>query len=368
MGVHLEGPGEVITYFINPKTILIFGAIEIVVCLIGMLYVMFFKKDHKKDKEEKDEFEKMMNACVLKRHKDLEKMNGTIDQTFQPFTQDLNESGECYVGVDPLDEMDWTQVNLKMEDEYQYHDDSYDSMDFSRSSMSSGSFKRGKRWGIKRLLKANKSSQMGTIKEEQSPLDNSSFMALDTIQSTSDQLSSIHVPNSPGLTGFKDSTGSTSDHQSIQNYTESPGLIRRMASTESTSDEQRSSLQSSPGSSGWTRSTGSTSDQQSSSTQSSPGWTKLKDSTESTSDQQNLQRSPGSTWSTISSGSTGCSGSTVEIADDLIDLELPPKKAVEMAGKESLNGSCVNPQLQVKQVNKEHLDNGQINAGFLDDE
>merc|ERR1711860_317709 len=110
----------------------------------------------------------------------------------------------------------------------------------------------------------------------------------------------------------------------------------------------------------------STSDQQSSSLhlQSSPGSTGLKESTGSTFDQQSssLQSSPGST------GSSGWTGSTVEMTDDLIDLKVLPKKSVEMAGKESLNGSCVNPQLQVKQVNKEHLDNGQINAGFLDDE
>ena len=289
MGVHLEGPGEVIIYFINPKTILIFGAIEIVLCLIGMIYVIL-KKDHEDDiKESKvgdKKFKDFKDLMLSMRQDELEKMNGTIGTNF---TQSLDDSGECCVGEDPLDEIDWTRLNLKIENEYE-EEDSYDMMDFSKTSLASS--KRGKRWGIKRLLKANKSSQMGTIKEEQNPTDNSSFMGLESIQSTSDQQSSsLHLQSSPGSTGLKESTGSTFDQQS-------------------------SSLQSSPGSTG------------------SSGWT----------------------------------GSTVEMTDDLIDLKVLPKKSVEMAGKESLNGSCVNPQLQVKQVNKEHLDNGQINAGFLDDE
>ena len=286
MGVHLEGPGEVIIYFINPKTILIFGAIEIVLCLIGMIYVIL-KKDHEDDiKESKvgdKKFKDFKDLMLSMRQDELEKMNGTIGTNF---TQSLDDSGECCVGEDPLDEIDWTRLNLKIENEYE-EEDSYDMMDFSKTSLASS--KRGKRWGIKRLLKANKSSQMGTIKEEQNPTDNSSFMGLESIQSTSDQQSSS-LQSSPGSTGLKESTGSTFDQQS-------------------------SSLQSSPGSTG------------------SSGWT----------------------------------GSTLE-ADYLIDLKVLPKKSVEMAGKESLNGSCVNPQLQVKQVNKEHLDNGQINAGFLDDE
>ena len=268
MGVHLEGPGEVIIYFINPKTILIFGAIEIVLCLIGMIYVIL-KKDHEDDiKESKvgdKKFKDFKDLMLSMRQDELEKMNGTIGTNF---TQSLDDSGECCVGEDPLDEIDWTRLNLKIENEYE-EEDSYDMMDFSKTSLASS--KRGKRWGIKRLLKANKSSQMGTIKEEQNPTDNSSFMGLESIQSTSDQQSS------------------------------------------------------------------------------------------------SLQSSPGSTGSTGSTGSSGWTGSTLEV-DYLIDLKVLPKKSVEMAGKESLNGSCVNPQLQVKQVNKEHLDNGQINAGFLDDE
>ena len=246
----LEG-AEIITYFINPQNILIFAVIQIAVCFVGMMYVIFCKKEEGQEARADDEDKAQMrkDIMLIMREEELELMNDQIDRKFNT-TQ--NESGACFVGADPYDEVDWTKVDFKIEDEEE------DLMDLTIKSSSKN---KGKRWGIKkRLLKTHKSSQMGTIKEEQNitATENcSSIIALATLQNP--------TAASP--------TRSSSD---------------RSSTSEST-----------------------------------------------------------------------LSGKTIGIGDgeeDLIDL-----KMVKKAGKESMS----NP---VKQVNKEHLDNGQINAGFVNDE
>ena len=152
---------ELITSYINPPTILIFILAIIVICVIGMMYVIFCKNEQVTDDEEKWQQEKMIMLKL--REEEIENFNRAIDRKFA-INPPSKDEGAVFVGVDPYDEVDFSKLNIKIDIE---DDDMDDLIDFKHLAEQNALKAQQRNSKKKRKLfwKGTNKAQMNTIRE-----------------------------------------------------------------------------------------------------------------------------------------------------------------------------------------------------------